>query len=233
MKFSVKFTLSPQSEAFLRGTQQVEVLLEGIVRETMAQTLLRAIRDRYAMNREAMGTFEENPVGQEGEPTSPAGMARKAKVRAALTLAHGQRKAFFFERIADLLTNARHIQVVRGPNDLVALMGHIKTLEQIKSPAAKQFLSGKRSRSPYGILWRQMEFGTGVYRKPGDKPFVPTRYTSEQGWWYGPRNSKASIHFRGTKAGNLLRTQTGLPYSDDARAFTALFAERIRSLLKG
>lgn len=231
MKFTVKFTSSQGSDAFIERLGQFDSLVTAIVKDAMAQTLLKAIKERYQVNRERMGTFQE--IEREVAPVSPSGIERMAKVRAALQQAHATRKAFFFERVADLLTNSKHIETHMEGDSVVALMGRIRDLDAIKSPSATQILSKHNSRSPYKILWRQMEFGTGMLRKPGESPFVPTRYTSSEGWWYGPPNSKGAVHFRGTHPGNLLRTQTGIPYSQDALSFYRLFGTRMIELLRG
>lgn len=63
------------------------------------------------------------------------------------------------------------------------------------------------------ILWRQLEFGSGVYAKPRPRLVGKTKEPWNDGSWrFG------TIHAIGSKPGNFLRTATMAPY-DDGGAF--------------
>lgn len=142
-------------------------------------------------------------------------------------------------RRRSLMRNVRDVLGGEGPfgsestkDSMTISVGAVPVLNSIKSPSATKLLSNRYSSTIYNHLWLQMEFGMGVFAKP--TPILGgTRFKTQSGsWWYGPRLGRG-IHFLGQKPGNLLRTQTGLPYTEDGRALTRMFAAQMNNILFG
>jgi hypothetical protein len=110
-------------------------------------------------------------------------------------------------------------------------IGHIPTLEAIKTPSATPFLTGNATRSPMNMLWRHLEFGTGMYAarvsNEGSK-----HKTQGGGWWFGPRPGKG-LHLKGSKGVHALFDARGVPYEADALRFETVFANMLNRALHG
>lgn len=80
-------------------------------------------------------------------------------------------------------------------------------------------------RTP-NVLWRQLEFGTGVFAKAGKRLVGPFKSDRGDGSWYnGPY-----LNY-GTKPGNFLRMATMALYNSDAVSFDRMFAELMHKRL--
>jgi len=225
-KVIFRFTLTDGAKQFIERLRENRLWVIVALREAITRTLMQAISSRYVVNKSRMRTYESM------EPWPDVNDDRVLEVLDALEQAE-EARAGMFEEVMHFLTDSSEIDfITEDPNTIVAAFGHIPTLDTIKSPSATEFLTGHASRSPYNILWRQMEFGMGALRKPGDLPVLPTPYTSSRGgWWYGKKKPGSGVPFRGTNPGNLLRDAANLPYSTDAAAFYQMFGARLASLL--
>jgi hypothetical protein len=100
-----------------------------------------------------------------------------------------------------------------------------------------------KSRSAMNVLWRQLEFGSGMFAKAagnqldiGGSPgtTIPRTINSR-----GKQKDEANdgswtlqgFHVLGTYPGNWLRRQTGLPYTEDALRFQKQVAKQLQARL--
>lgn len=108
-------------------------------------------------------------------------------------------------------------------------IGKIADLDAIMTPSHANAATGGKSR--HKIMWRQLEFGTGIYAKPQPRR-GPTKFKTTRGtWWYGPSDVRigrfAGLHLRGSHPANVLRQASGLPYESDAMMFRQAFYEAL------
>lgn len=230
MQIVISIQLGAEFERMRSRLANFDSVLEEVLRATMAATILRAVQARFETRQAVIATYEENADSGNPDNLSAKAAAKLRDTRDALRQAAALR-AGTFQEVMQLITDQRLIQISREPNSMTASIGNIGTLDKIESPSATPILTGKSSTSPYGILWRQMEWGTGALRKPAPFAVFPTRFTSSEGWWYGKKLPYRGIHFRGTQPGNFLRDATGLPYSQDAQQFRDLFSSTLRQSL--
>lgn len=115
---------------------------------------------------------------------------------------------------------------------VVVRIGNLAELEARKTPSITDELPKARSKTKFRSLLRLMEFGSGVYAKPS--PVLHgSRYKTAVGTWFYGAGMGKGLHFLGQKPGNFLRTQTGLPYTQDGMMFIHLFAERLNRQIFG
>ena len=139
-----------------------------------------------------------------------------------------QQRLTKMKQVRDLLTDRSKIKVEYGSrngvvNSITLRIGNIAELDKIKTPSATPLITGHRSTSKFNILWRQMEFGTGVFAFPTMR--TSGRYKTSAGtWWFGPRKG-FGVHFAGNKPGQFLRQRTGELYSADAMQFESRLKE--------
>lgn len=103
----------------------------------------------------------------------------------------------------------------------VAGIAPLRQLDAIRTPSFTTE-QGKDTSSSYTILWRQLEFGTGIYSTLG----------ARGAWWYGPY-AGAGLYLRGNRAGSFLRSATGVPYDEDAVRFAKEFEQALVRALGG
>lgn len=105
-------------------------------------------------------------------------------------------------------------------------IGPLAALENIRTPSAKP------TRSTRNVLWRHLEFGTGVFAT--DKAAQSPKYRIPGGgWWYG-RSRAESLELRGSKAGNFMFDPSRkLPYDRDFVRFRSVLFSMIQKVLSG
>ena len=91
---------------------------------------------------------------------------------------------------------------------------------------------GHETDSSFRILWRQLEFGTGIYAKPSPRPGPTTWKESTGSWWYGQLRGNG-LHLRGSRPGNILWDAQSVPYSEDASGFESRFAGMLQRAILG
>lgn len=160
------------------------------------------------------------------------GDTKASRARRALDKATQKKKAAM-DRVLQKLVGANAFVVTNGSDSVNVGVGVIAQLNQIETPSATPLLTGHPSKSPYKQLWLQMEYGAGIFAKPGPSLHnVSPNKTGVGSWWYGKR-AGAGIHFIGQKPGNLLRDHTGLPYSGEYRSFLRMFGDLMNELIFG
>jgi hypothetical protein len=87
------------------------------------------------------------------------------------------------------------LNVSKTADGTTAGLGSIQRLDAIKTPSATLRLMGTPTKSQYNILWRHLEFGTGVSSKIGPK--MPWRYG-------GASDGKAALEVMGSEPMELL-----------------------------
>jgi hypothetical protein len=113
-------------------------------------------------------------------------------------------------------------------------IGNIHGLDSVKTPSyANTIMGGKHSKSPFKILWRQIEFGTGAL---ADKRFKQTTGTTKVGnagdWRYGP-TSKVGTIIHGSRGMHVFRNDAGLAYTEDASKFGSMLRDNLTKALQG
>lgn len=160
----------------------------------------------------------------------PKGVLKSGLQRAVRTATN--RRQSMHRRIIHQIIDSNAMRGHSIDSGIVVRIGNLAQLEAIEAPSITTILSGAQTRSKFRSLLRLMEFGSGVYAKPS--PVLHgSRYKTAVGtWFYGPRKGQG-LHFLGQKPGNFLRTQTGLPYTQDGMMFIHLFAERLNRQIFG
>lgn len=132
-----------------------------------------------------------------------AGTKMRVLSLSALTSAMMRERAM---KVLDLLTNPSYVRdEVRGDTFIVGA-GRLVDLENIKTPSATERLTSNDSDTRYNVLWRHLEFGTGVLASKAKLPGHDTssgggRYKNADGtWWYGKSDNFADggIQIRGS-----------------------------------
>lgn len=97
--------------------------------------------------------------------------------------------------------------------------GSIEALDAIHTTA-------NETKSKFNILWRQLEFGTGIFvERPGPRTDGPSKTFPAGSWLFG------QTHVLGSRPGNFLRMAAGIPYAPDAVLFRDALTKALRSHL--
>lgn len=129
----------------------------------------------------------------------------------------GQRKA-----VMDILRSEKNIQLQNKKGVIEIGIGDITLLDAILMPSATHELESF-TETPFVHMWRQMEFGSGVFAK---RQTIPGNLagTIRGAWWYGRSDREnAGVEFAGSKPGNIIFAAASIPYEDDAQAFFEKF----------
>lgn len=129
----------------------------------------------------------------------------------------GQRKA-----VMDILRSEKNIQLQNKKGVIEIGIGDITKLDAIRMPSATHEL-GSFTETPFVHMWRQMEFGSGVFAK---RQTIPGNLAGgiRGAWWYGRRDrANAGVEFAGSKPGNIIFESASIPYEADAQAFFEKF----------
>ena len=134
------------------------------------------------------------------------------------------------EKVQGLMFDTELIKSEMVGPDLVFAFGNIPEISDVKTPSYAD-----STDSAANVLWRHLEFGTGVYAKPGSR-----RHGGKRGrgltkdgktWWLGSGPDGPGVgvglHLKGSKAGNFLRQASGAPYDADALSFSRVFVEKM------
>lgn len=119
----------------------------------------------------------------------------KMKKRHGLSSGHFRKRAI---QVMDLFANPAHMNAVSTEGKVTVGIGNFRQLENIETPSATEFKLGlNKTRSRDNILWRHLEFGTGVHANKENG--LPNRKQSNgrfgvlagaQGMWYYGRSLK-------------------------------------------
>ena len=154
------------------------------------------------------------------------------------------------------MTSVSQLGVHADENSLTVGIGNVAALSDFETPSATPNLTGQATQSKYRMLWRHLEFGTGVYRKdaknaagsrqgnPG--PYGPGRFGANGGtyrglsvrqgappraWFYG-RSIERGLLLAGTRPMNFLLNRDGSPFPEDWTTFESQFYLEMEQLLK-
>lgn len=177
---------------------------------------IREVRDALTTRNTILAAYQTAKYRASRQKSDRGKMVHKALRAAALERLSRMRKviATLTDRSLMKVEYSWRNGVVNG---ITVRVGNIAALDKIKTPSATEELSGHRSKSAYNILWRQMEFGTGVFAFPNVRS--GGRYRTSAGtWWYGPKKG-FGIHFAGNRPGQILRQRTGELYTADMMKF--------------
>lgn len=133
-------------------------------------------------------------------------------------------------QVLQLMTTVGNLGVSQTGDSVSVGIGYLPALDQIKTPSATPFLTGNPTRSSMNVLWRHLEFGTGIYATK-----VVTdgaNKTSKGRWWYGPRPGRG-LQLKGSKGVHAIFDGKGVPYEPDALRFETVFASMFARALLG
>jgi hypothetical protein len=159
--------------------------------ESMDEAVLSGNQDRIKAAARRLNTVDR-AIAQNGlEPDKRlTKLSLKAMSLSALTSALMRDRAL---QVLDFLTNAQYVKspVMENGNMSISA-GRVDQLDQIKTPSATDALLQRPTDSEYDIMWRQLEFGTGVRAsnaKVMGQNIVKgsgTYKNADGSWWYGP-----------------------------------------------
>jgi hypothetical protein len=164
-------------------------------------------------------------VGGSDVQSGPAGGMRIIKPAPG----KGQRKEGMFHaamaEVMQKLVDPKLMEATRTRTQLVMGIGNRDHLNAIKTP------SYGSTKTRYKIMWRHMEFGTGLFAKPGRRVTGPTK-EGDGSWWYG-RARGEGIHLAGSQAGNILRKKSGDEYTEDREQLIGRLHLALNRALRG
>ncbi len=131
------------------------------------------------------------------------------------------------EKVMSTIADPARMVVMRSKNRLVLGIGDRSVLDAIHTPSFNP-----KTATPYKVLWRHMEFGTGVFAKPGPHLHGGAHKEDDGTWWFGTQIGEG-IHLRGSRPGNILRKQTGEAYTEDFMKFEARLHLALNRALRG
>ena len=188
-------------------------------------------RDRREISRADIGKRKDIGAYEAGGSATP-GSDKDRVSSGGLPLGEGSFRAAMKDVLLRL-TDVGNIDMHKGRGKRVVFgIGNIAHLDKIETP--KSGVSS--SFQEFGIMWRQLEFGTGVFAKRVSSPYGGFRATGAGtkdatipgAWWLGKRVPqgiaiRSGLRLKGSRPGNFLRTYTGLPYEQDAQRFGSEF----------
>jgi hypothetical protein len=193
------------------------------LRAAAVETLIKRMKFRFAESEDSM----KNLVKAKDNSGKYSNKGSKHRLDSSPKFATRMQQAY--RAIFDETGNFGKVGVGWGPMDAV---------EKVKTPTNR----GKPTKSPYTTMWKQLEFGTGVWAVKLGGPHARTsgRYKFADGSWvYGRvrRRSGAISGYRGlrligTQPGSFLWDTDGTPYTRDLQELQAAFYQRLRTQLK-
>lgn len=183
-----------------------------VMQDTIRQSLLLAFYNRFKSAESVMqDTQKADPSPTTGELSTGLFTPRMREVLAGLVTVSDPQAT---------------------PDGFVLGIGPLQQLNSVRTPSHGEITKGKPTRSRYTVLWRQLEFGTGVFAKPQPRAVATRTKEPDGSWWYGAQAGQG-LHLLGTRPGNFLRQASGLPYTQDAQNFATMFQFFMRQALFG
>lgn len=131
--------------------------------------------------------------------------------------------------VLQLLTDRHFVGVVTRDGKITVNVGNIPLLDRIQTPSATERLTGRPTSSRFKILWRHLEFGTGLLRSTQkDRRNSVTKGLGS--WWYG-RILENSLQLRGTLPMNFITNNNGEFYEEDLAMLRQEITKSITALL--
>jgi hypothetical protein len=157
------------------------------------------------------------------------------------------------EKVAAALGASHDVIVNRTAEGLLAEIGAAPELASIDTPSATPGRAGHPTTSQFHNMWRQLEFGTGVYSSLKSKMLSKFNYLNEhqmhqlgqkakkkkgfsvstgtRQWWYGQFAERAII-LRGSRGMHVLRDRMGNVYPEDMMRVTAELGKWLSQALR-
>lgn len=136
------------------------------------------------------------------------------------------------KKVMAILKNPQLMKVNFDGGVISIGIGDIAELSKVRTPSATTEAK-KKVNSPFVHMWRQLEFGTGIFAKQQDVPGnVAGRIRGV--WWYGPKTeggNESGIEFIGSKPANIIFQTRSVPYSQDAQEFFKRFNKLLAKAL--
>lgn len=217
----------------VRGLQrELNELAQGGQKLTESQTsqkekLLTRIKKLHA--RMWGSGNAKTAAGDEIDPTSGLAIAAGAKG----SLSTGQFKVRMLQ-LYTMLANPARIAFQPTSDGVVVGIGNTSMMNTVRTPSHGELEGKKRpTTSDFTVMWRQLEFGSGIYAKGGKRVKGPTKSKGGGGrWWYGPAID-SGVQLRGARPGNFFTMTDGSPYNSDMLRFQNRFALQMQQLLTG
>lgn len=131
--------------------------------------------------------------------------------------------------VLGLITDSAFVVPHREGSRITVGIGPTYWLDQIETPSATAALTGSRTTSKFRIMWRHLEFGTGVRRSSAKNPLNPGGQPAAR-WWYG-RSKRASLLLEGTAPMNFLTTSAGQMFPNDERDLGEALSKALDAVL--
>lgn len=131
--------------------------------------------------------------------------------------------------VLGLITDSAFVQPYMEGSKLTVGVGPTFWLDQIETPSATAALTGTKTTSKYRIMWRHLEFGTGV-RRSAAKDRLNQVGKPAQRWWYG-RKKRASLLLDGTAPMNFLTSSSGEMFPNDYRDLGIALTQALDAVL--
>lgn len=155
----------------------------------------------------------------------------KLKHEDASSLSTGRFRLLAIE-IINIITSVEAMQVTSDKDRIVLGIGPLQRLNRIETPSATPDLTGRGTSSDLTTMWRQLEFGTGVYSTdPAGNP--GSEFTEADGsWWFGKEKGKG-LRLKGTPGAHAIFDANAVPYMEDALRFESVFTGLLVRALQG
>lgn len=230
-------TRNERRARLLQSTRTSRLL--RIAYERLDDAVLSGNSKRADAARQRIATIER--IGREHAAKNEhvavtAGSGTRARIMSlsALTGALMRERAY---KVLDLLTNPSYVQDEMRGDTFVVGSGRHGPLDSVKTPSATGYLTSNPTVTRYNVLWRHLEFGTGMY---ASRPNLPGHDTYSGGgrsknadgtWWYGRSDNFADggIQVRGSSPLHALWGPNGIQL---ASHHAAAQAELERAILE-
>lgn len=139
-------------------------------------------------------------------------------IKSLQTLANGQEKrshylssGLFRRRSVEVMhAFLQDPQITRTADGLNVGIGDLSDLEGIKTPSATEYvLQRGRTGSKYDILWRHLEFGTGVFSQVQRETSKWNEGFTGGEWYYGQHRSRPRLILKGSEGVHSLKALGG------------------------
>jgi hypothetical protein len=126
-------------------------------------------------------------------------------------------------RVMRLAADAGAVRTIQADRGNIRLgIGSRRALDALKTPSATPLLTGAPTTSPHNILWRHLEFGTGIYRS---RRRGRTRFQLPGGGWFFGESANTGLRLRGSKGVHALWDAEGRAYVGDQQALSGRFRQ--------
>jgi hypothetical protein len=221
-----------KTTSFSRENPTDEGKALGSIYERMRAAQLRNDPERYAKLQNLLDDKRKEFI-------SSLQRLKGGKQKKSHALSSGLFRARALE-VLDLLVNQANMSTTSEGDSVSVGLGNLTALDAIKTPSATEYVLEKgESSSKYNILWRQLEFGTGIGARQYDSnPFAGKHTNSryQEGlpsgmWYYGKSLDKAGLILAGSSGVHALWDSRQV--LNQGRAFAELTLKYMTGVLLG